>query len=320
MPTALALILPQGLLGLVVAAMLALFITTHDTYLHSWGSIFLQDVVLPFRKKPLTPRAHLWALRLSILGVALFIFFFSIFIRPTQYIAMFFAVTAAVFVGGAGAVIIGGLYWKRGTVHGAWAAMLTGMTLSGVGVIVKQVDVATLERLATWVGGPLLYVKNELTGQELTFIAMGAASAAYVIASLASGRAATDMDRLLHRGKYAVAGDPSLGSNRKRTLLERFGIDREFTRRDRWVAYVSIAWPLCWTALFVAVTVWNLFVDVPDSWWIRFWRIWTWVFSGGALAVSVWFTIGGAMDLRYLFRKLKSYVPDPTDDGRVTPE
>ena len=109
--------LPAGALGLLTAAMLAAFISTHDTYLHSWGTIFVQDVLLPFREKPLSPRAHLWALRASILGVALFIFCFSILIKPTQFIAMFFAITGAIFAGGSGAVIIGGLYWKRGTVR-----------------------------------------------------------------------------------------------------------------------------------------------------------------------------------------------------------
>jgi SSS family solute:Na+ symporter len=317
-PAALAMLLPPGLLGLVVASMLALFISTHDTYLHSWGSIFLQDVVLPFRKTPLTPRAHLWALRLSILGVAVFIFLFSILIRPTQFIAMFFAITGAVFVGGAGAAIIGGLYWKRGTVHGAWAAMTTGMILSTLGIIVKQIDVSVFEQLAVSAPGRwAVYVKNELSGQELTFIAMCCAAAAYVVVSLLGPRRTVDMDRLLHRGAFAVEGDRSLPVVGKRTWLQRFGIDREFTKGDRWVAYLSVAWPLGWTVLFVVVTLWNLFNDVSDSWWIRFWHVWTWVFAGGALLVTIWFTVGGVFDLRYLFRHLKRYVADPEDDGRV---
>jgi hypothetical protein len=163
------------------------------------------------------------------------------------------------------------------------------------------------------------------------------------------------MDRLLHRGRFAVEGDrvermqegtgkeasiPGLpatavgparvtGDGRSTASAkqdgiaaparwwERLGLDREFSRGDRWVTYVSIAWPLLWTALFVGVTVWNLTTDVPDSWWIRFWGIWIWVFTGGALAVTVWFTVGGFADLRYLFRHLRSFVPDPDDDGRV---
>jgi len=312
-PYALALLLPTGLLGLVVAAMLAAFISTHDTYLHSWGSIFIQDVVLPFRKKPLSTLAHLWLLRGAICGVAVFIFFFSIFVKPTQYIAMFFAITGAVFVGGAGSAIIGGLYWKRGSTYGAWAAMLTGMLLSAGGIVIKQLDPATLERL----GGLALYVKNELTGQELTFIAICCAIVAYVATSLLGPRQVTDMDALLHRGKHAVAGESSISAKDARTWLERLGIDREFTRGDRWVAYISVAWPLAWSALFVGLTLWNLGSDVSSSWWVGFWRIWIWVFTGGALLVTIWFTIGGLYDLRYMFRYLKSYESDPSDDGRI---
>lgn len=348
-PYALALLLPPGLLGLVVASMLALFISTHDTYLHSWGSIFLQDVVLPFRKEPFEPKTHLRVLRLSIFGVALFIFFFSILVKPTQFIAMFFAITGAIFVSGAGAVIIGGLYWNRGTTRGAWAALLTGMVISTTGVFVKQLDATALQALSSsvpFLGRIAFFLKDGLTGQELTGIAMASSVLAYVLGSLLGPKRAFDMDRLLHRGVYAVEvpesgresgaesvdelgtgarGETGVGSGTlgrrdggsPKGWLERLGIDREFSRGDRWVAYVSIAWPLLWTAVFFVVTIWNLTTEVPDSWWIRFWWIWTWVFSAGALAVTLWFTIGGAKDLRYLLRHLSSFVPDPTDDGRV---
>jgi len=47
--------IPIGFLGLLCAAFLGAFISTHDTYLHSWGSMLVQDVILPLRKKPLSP-------------------------------------------------------------------------------------------------------------------------------------------------------------------------------------------------------------------------------------------------------------------------
>jgi SSS family solute:Na+ symporter len=46
-PVVLSLVLPVGLKGMMAAMMLAAFISTHNTYLHSWGSIFTQDVLLP---------------------------------------------------------------------------------------------------------------------------------------------------------------------------------------------------------------------------------------------------------------------------------
>ena len=58
-PLVLAALLPAGLMGAFAALMVGAFISTHNTYLHSWSSIFIQDVVMPFRRTPLSPKAHL---------------------------------------------------------------------------------------------------------------------------------------------------------------------------------------------------------------------------------------------------------------------
>ena len=77
-PIVLSTVLPIGLLGAFAALMLAAFISTHDTYLHSWATILVQDVIMPFREKPFDKDTHLKVLRYAILGVAVFIFFFSL--------------------------------------------------------------------------------------------------------------------------------------------------------------------------------------------------------------------------------------------------
>lgn len=137
-PLAISSALPVGLLGCLVVVVISMAVTTDDTYLLSWGSIFIQDVILPFRKTPLSPGAHLRLLRWSITGVAIFAYLFSLLFRQTQYIFMFFAITGALFTAGAGSAIIGGLYWKQGTTAGAWAAMLTGAVLSVSSIIIQQ--------------------------------------------------------------------------------------------------------------------------------------------------------------------------------------
>jgi len=140
-PAAARFMLPPFLLGLFSMALVGAFLSTNDTYLHSWGTILVQDVILPMRgDRPLSPRAHVWALRGGIGLVAVFAFVFSSLYTPNQYVSMFLALTGAIFVGGAGAVIIGGLYWKRGSTPAAWAALGAGIVLSGGGVIIKQLD------------------------------------------------------------------------------------------------------------------------------------------------------------------------------------
>lgn len=131
-------ILPVGLVGLFAAVILGSAVTFDDTYTHAWGTIFVQDVLTPIRNKPFTPQTHLLMLRLSIISVALFGFVFSLFFKMEGYIFMFFALTGAIYLGGAGAVIIGGLYWKRGTTEAAWTALCVGTLLGFGGVVIQQ--------------------------------------------------------------------------------------------------------------------------------------------------------------------------------------
>jgi len=299
-PLAMSVMLPTGLLGLACAAMLGAFISTHDTYLHSWGTILVQDVILPLRKKPLSPGRHLWLLRLSILGVAVFIFFISLLFKHTQYIAMFCALTASVFVGGAGAAIIGGLYWKRGTTAAARAAMVTGMGVSLTGIVIKQV-----------------HSDFFLTGQEMSFVAIVLAIVVYVSVSLLGPRVVHNMDRLLHRGKYAITGESTATWQDARTIWEKLGFARDFTGGDSVITYVTLSWPLVWTVIFAIVTIYSMMAGISTEAWLSYWHGWTWLILGCAVLVTLWFTIGGIFDMKYLFRQLRSRAADLSDDGRV---
>jgi len=95
-PVALRDILPVGITGIFCAIMIFLMVSTDTTYLHSWGSIIIQDVVLPVKKKSMNVKTHLRYLRLAIIGVAIYAFFFSLLFGQVTYILMFFALTGSV--------------------------------------------------------------------------------------------------------------------------------------------------------------------------------------------------------------------------------
>ncbi len=297
-PAVLNLLLPTGLVGAFAAVMLTAFISTHDTYLHSWGSIFIQDVVMPFRKTPFSPDAHMRALRLSIAGVAVFIFCFSLLFRQSQYIFLFFAITGAIFAGGSGAVLIGGLYWKRGTTPAAWAAMITGSTIAVSGIVIHQ-----------------LIEDFPVNGQVFWGIAMAASTLVYISVSLLGPGGQFDLDRLLARG--AAAGDPDEEGTPPIRGWRALGLGREASRADRSIYVVTYAWIGLWTLVFAAGTVWNLTHDVPDSDWERFWRFYVWVQTAAAIVVVIWFTIGGVRDIRRMLTRLAEARRDDTDDGWV---
>ncbi|OHB54184.1 MAG: hypothetical protein A2Y12_17060 [Planctomycetes bacterium GWF2_42_9] len=148
--TAVGKILPSGLIGAFVVVMLGLFVSSHSTCMHSWGSIFVQDVICPIRKKPLSTERHMLILRLSVVFQAVFIFLFSWLYPMSDFIMMFLSITGAIFVGGAGSVIIGGLYWKRGTTAAAWVSMTVGCLLSLSAIAAQQIWPHIPEKVAYW--------------------------------------------------------------------------------------------------------------------------------------------------------------------------
>ena len=100
----------------------------------------------------MSQRQHIWALRWSIAFVAVFSFFFSLLFPIREYIWMFFMITSAIYLGGAGSVIVGGLYWKRGTAAGAWTAMIVGCLLAVSTITAQQVWPKIPEQVANWYG------------------------------------------------------------------------------------------------------------------------------------------------------------------------
>jgi len=299
-PIVLSKILPVGVMGAFMAVMLMATIGTHNSYMHSWGSIFIQDIIMPFRKKAFEPEQHLKVLRLSILGVCIFIFFFSLFFPMTDYIFLYFAITAAIFVGGSGAVIIGGLYWKRGTTAAAWSALIVGSVVSVTGIILQQI-----------------YPGFPINGQYFWAMAMGSSIVVYVLVSLLGKRVDFNMDKMLHRGKYTIKEENIIVDQAPQKGWKMLGITKEFTRGDKVIYLAAYTWTFVWVIVFIIGTVANFVSGVPDSAWMSFWKTFVFINLTVSFFVIIWFTIGGIKDFREMLQRLKTMVRDHTDDGTV---
>jgi len=299
-PLALTKLLPVGLMGAFAAVMLAASIACHETYLHSWGSIFIQDVLMPIRKKPFAPEQHIRYLKLAILGVAVFIYFFSLLFQQSEYIFLFFAITGAIFAGGSGAVIIGGLYWKRGTAAAAWAAMITGSVIAVGGIVIHQIQ-------------PRFFIN----GQMFWGLAMAASSLIYVLVSLLGKRQAFDMDRMLHRGKYDLKMETQVVEEQPLRGWKVLGMGREFTRGDKFIYVLTYTWTFAWVVVFIIGTIYNLTHDVSNGPWMSFWKTYVWVYLAASVAVVFWFSTGGIINLKDMIRQLKTMKRDHRDSGFV---
>jgi SSS family solute:Na+ symporter len=301
-PIALSLLLPAGVKGMLCAIILMGVISGDAMHLHSWSSIFIQDVIVPLRKRPLSIRRHLFLFRMAITGVALFAYVFGALVAPTDKLLLYWALTQGIFVGGAGVAIIGGLYWSRGTAAAAWSGMLVGSTLSFGGLILRQFVPAF-----------------PLNGMQISFFASLLGIAVYVLVSMLTCRVPHDMDRLLHRGRYSVEPeDPGKAVKRVSFLYKIIGIDEHFSRSDRWVTIGISGWSFFWFFFFIIGSAVYLIHPWSDAVWTSYWHVTTiWMPLVIGVGTTVWFTIGCAGDLRSFFHRLRTEKIDAADDGTV---
>jgi len=342
LPSVMRKILPPGLMGLFCLLIILMIISTDNGRIFSSSLTLSQDLFLPLIKRPLTPTQHIRMIRWVTVGVGVIFFCGSLFMSQVDFVILFIRIMYGIWAAGAGAVVLGGLYTRFGTAQGAWAALISGSGIMIGGIIIQR-SWATV--VYPWldgrnwvdpVGGFLQTVsspfhpwvvwemdphKFPINSIEISFVAMILSVAAYVVVSLLTCREPFNLDRMLHRGKYNIDG--FVESNRtwtwKNVLNRLIGITNEYTRGDKlitWSVFLhSFVLGFC---VFLIIVTWNLFQRWPDQWWGNYFFIFSLAIPGVlAVVTTIWFFIGGVIDLRQMFRDLEDRTVNVLDDGRV---
>jgi len=243
--------------------------------------------------------------------VAVFAFFWSICFPLREYIYMYQQITGAIFMGGAGSAVIGGLYWKRGTTAGAWTGMIIGSLCAVAGIVSR----------AYWDRIPFLYsrwAECPLNGVQLTLLSGLLAIAGYVLVSLFTRNPPEfEMDRMLHRGKYDDKNEHQQITTSLPKWQRILGMNTSFTRGDRLIYYFNIAWAGILFGAFVVGSVIRFFRPISIAIWSGWWTAYLYLMIFMAVVTAVWFLIGGVRDLKALFRLLRTQRIDEDDDGSV---
>ena len=348
LPETLKKMLPAGLIGLFALLMLMLMLSTDDSRIFSGAVTSIQDVVLPIYGKSISTRGHLRLLRIMVVIIGIMFFCGSFFMAQLDYINLFCIITTSIWLGGAGPVIVGGLYTRFGTTAGAFSSLFTGIVVSGGGILVQRNWADTVYPWLDKVGwaGPLGRfleavsspfdpyivwkmdpVKFPINSNELFFISMILGVLSYVVVSLLTMRKPFDLDKMLHRGKYADAQSGEVASVslkekfRLKSLFATFiGIDSEYTKWDKVIAWSVFVYSFVYSFLicFVGVVIWNSFSRWPLKYWSVYFLIIDLIVPCIVAVIStVWFSIGGVVDLRQMFRDLKARKDNPLDNGEV---
>lgn len=341
MPTVVAKIFPVGMLGLFCLLMVMLLISTDDSRIFNASSTLMQDVILPMFKGHLPQAKHLLYLRLMTIGVAVFFLIVSLFFAQLDYINMFTTIMCSLWLGGAGPIMVFGLYSRFGNLTGAWCAIIFGSGTSLAGLILQRTWALTvypfLEKMGwveglnnflvtvsspfnPWIEWSMDPVKFPINSFEIYFISMILSVGGYVIGSYLTYKP-YDLDKLLHRGKYADGPEPVKEKWTLRNIFSKIiGITPEYTRGDRIIAYSVFFYSVVYSVgiIFFGIVIWNAIWPWPHSWWTVKFFITTLLIPGIVGVIStVWFMIGGSIDAIQLFRDLKKRVEDPNDNGQI---
>ena len=337
-------VLPGSLAGLFILLMLMLMVSSDDSHIFSAAMSIVQDVILPFRKTPMTPEVHIRLVKCLTVFICVFYFFGALYMTQLDYINLYCTIVVSIWGGGAGAVVLGGLYTRFGTTAGAYASIMTGAVVSGGGVLVQRnwADVVypfldrmgmipTLTKVLETMSGPfepwilwrMSAVKFPINSKEIMFIAMVLSIIMYSVVSWLTCRKPFNLERMLHRGIYAVDGEVKHFEkwSLKTAFKKIIGITPDHTFGDKCITYGTFIYSfgITFGLFWFGTVMWNTFHPWPIEWWG--WRLFiiSIVFGCCIAAVSmVWFMIGGIIDMRRMFRDLAARIHiNELDNGMV---
>ena len=344
LPVALKNMMPPTLLALFVLLMIMLMVSTDDSRIFASAATIVQDVIVPLLKKPLTPEQHIKLLKWLTVFVAVCFFFGSIYLSQMDYISLFTSISTSIWITGAGSVMTFGLYSRFGTTAGAFASLFSGMFLAGGGFTLQRTwaiyvypflehhnwvdEVGTFLTVVSkpfnpyvvWVMNP---VKFPINSTEIAFIATVTSICIYILVSLITFKEPFNLDRMLHRGKYNFDGDDKkihVDWSLKTVFSKIIGITPDYTKGDRTIAWSLFLYTFVYRfgIAFVLVAVSNLFFEWTPKMWGHYFHITHLIIPLPiAIITTVWFFIGGVIDLRRLFIDLAKRKEDYLDNGMV---
>ena len=344
LPVAMKNMMPPVLLALFVLLMIMLMVSTDDSRIFASAATIVQDIIVPLRKTPLTPEQHIKILKWMTVFVAITFFFGSVYLSQMDYISLFTSISTSIWITGAGSVMTFGLYSRFGTTAGAFASLFTGMFLAGGGFTMQRTwakyvypflerndwvdEVAAFltavskpfNPYVVWMMNP---VKFPINSTEIAFIATVTSITMYIVVSLITYKEPFNLDRMLHRGKYNFDGDDKkihVKWSWKTVFSKIIGITPDYTRGDRAIAWSLFLYTFVYKFLiaFVLVAVSNIFFEWTSNMWGQYFYITHLIVPLPiAIVTTVWFFIGGVIDLRRLFIDLAKRKENYLDNGMV---
>jgi SSS family solute:Na+ symporter len=142
MPLLLKTILPVGVMGILIAAMLAADMSTDSSYMLTWGSVIYNDILAPFRKN-WTEKRGLLINRFIIALIGLFLLFYGLWYPLKGDLWTYLNITGTIYLSSMSVLLIACCYWKRANSWGAIGAIVIGALFPIAYLVMQQLPATT---------------------------------------------------------------------------------------------------------------------------------------------------------------------------------
>lgn len=129
MPYFIGMIVPVGLMGVLVAAMLAADMSTDSSYMLTWGSVIYNDILAPFRRTKWSEKKGILWNRFIVALIGLFLLFWGLWYKLEGNLWEYLQTTGTIYLASMSILLIACCYWRRANNWGAVAAIVIGATL-----------------------------------------------------------------------------------------------------------------------------------------------------------------------------------------------
>jgi SSS family solute:Na+ symporter len=140
MPRYLSTAVPAGLMGILIAAMLAADMSTDSSYMLTWGSVIYNDILAPFRKTRWTEKKGLLWNRSIVAIIGVFLLLYGLWYPLTGSLWDYLTLTGTIYLASMSTLLVACCYWKRANSRGAAASIIVSAVIPVTYLVLEKVD------------------------------------------------------------------------------------------------------------------------------------------------------------------------------------
>jgi SSS family solute:Na+ symporter len=140
MPKYLAQFVPVGLVGLLVAAMLAADMSTDSSYMLTWATVIYNDLLAPWHRGNWSEKKGLLCNRMIVAAIGVFLLLYGLWYPMQGGVWDYLAVTGTIYLASISTLLIACCYWRGANDWGAFAAIILGAIIPTGFLVCQQLE------------------------------------------------------------------------------------------------------------------------------------------------------------------------------------